>query len=69
MSEYINNSEKRLEALMAFTLGMMNGEDGKTLIETYKDAIENITPHDMLKLEDKQMQMGITPNNQRKHLF
>lgn len=61
MSEYINNSEKRLEALMAFTLGMMNGEDGKTLIETYKDAIENITPHDMLKLEDKQMQMGITP--------
>jgi HAE1 family hydrophobic/amphiphilic exporter-1 len=27
MSEYINNSEKRLEALMAFTLGMMNGED------------------------------------------
>ncbi|MEA2106901.1 MAG: PAS domain-containing protein [Bacteroidota bacterium] len=46
---------------MAFTLGMMNGEDGKVLIETYKDAIENITPHDMLKLEDKQMQMGITP--------
>lgn len=32
MSEYVNNSEKRLEALMAFTLGMMNGEDGKTLI-------------------------------------
>ncbi|MBN2275998.1 MAG: DUF438 domain-containing protein [Bacteroidales bacterium] len=61
MSEYINNSEKRLKDLMAFTLGMMNGEDGKILIETYKDAIENITPHDMLKLEDKQMQMGITP--------
>lgn len=61
MSEYINNLEKRLNDLMAFTLGMMNGEDGKILIETYKDAIENITPHDMLKLEDKQMQMGITP--------
>jgi hypothetical protein len=61
MSEYINNSEKRLKDLMAFTLGMMNDEDGKVLIETYKDAIENITPHDMLKLEDKQMQMGITP--------
>jgi len=61
MSEYINNSEKRLKDLMAFTLGMMNGEDGKILIETYKDAIENITPDDMLKLEDKQMQMGITP--------
>lgn len=61
MSENTNNSEKRLEDLMAFTLGMMNEEDGITLIETYKDAIENITPHDMLKIEDKQMQMGITP--------
>ncbi|OQY30681.1 MAG: hypothetical protein B6241_15500 [Spirochaetaceae bacterium 4572_59] len=27
----------------------------------YKDAIDNVTPYDMLALEDKQMQMGITP--------
>lgn len=61
MSEYINNSEQRLKDLLAFTLGIMNGEDGKMLIEKYKDAIENITPNDMLKLEDKQMQMGLSP--------
>ncbi|OYT15724.1 MAG: PAS domain S-box protein [Bacteroidetes bacterium 4572_77] len=31
------------------------------LVEKYKDAIDNVTPYDMLALEDKQMQMGITP--------
>ena len=61
MSEYINNSEKRLKDLIAFSLGMMNGENGKMLIEKYKDAIENVSPYDMLKLEDKQMQMGLSP--------
>lgn len=61
MSEYINNTEKRLEDLMAFSMGIMNGEDGKILIEKYKDAIKNITPHDMLNLEDKQMQLGLSP--------
>jgi DUF438 domain-containing protein len=61
MSEFVNNSEDRVKDLLAFSLGIMNGENGKMLIEKYKDAIENITPHDMLSLEDKQMQMGITP--------
>jgi DUF438 domain-containing protein len=61
MSEFINNNEKRVEDLLAFSLGMMSGEDGRMLIEKYKETIEHVTPHDMLKLEDKQMQMGITP--------
>lgn len=61
MSEFINNSENRVNDLLAFSLGIMNGEDGRMLIEKYKDAIDNVTPYDMLALEDKQMQMGITP--------
>lgn len=61
MSEFINNNEKRVEELLAFSLGMMSGENGKMLLEKYKEAIENVTPHDMLLLEDKQMQMGIKP--------
>ncbi len=61
MSEFINNSENRIKDLLAFSLGIMNGENGKMLIEKYKDAIDNVTPYDMLALEDKQMQMGITP--------
>jgi len=55
------SNSKRVEELLAFSLGMINGQDGRMLIEKYKDAIENVTPHDMLKLEDKQMQMGLTP--------
>ena len=61
MSEYINNSEKRVEDLLAFSLGVMSGENVKDLIDKYSEAINNITPHDMLKLEDRQMRMGITP--------
>ena len=61
MSEFINNNEKRVEELLAFSLGMMSGENGRMLLEKYKEAIENVTPHDMLLLEDKQMQMGIKP--------
>lgn len=61
MSEFINNSEKRLSDLLALSLGIMNGEDGKALIEKYRDAIDHMTPHDMLKMEEKQLQMGITP--------
>ena len=57
----IDNRKKRVEELLEFSLGMMNGEDGKILIEKYRDAIEHITPHDMLEMEDRQVQMGITP--------
>lgn len=61
MSEFINNSEKRLEDLLSFSLGVMKGEDIKLLMAKYKEAIDNITPHDMLRMEDRQIQMGITP--------
>lgn len=46
----------------------MNGEDGKMLLEKYKDAIENITPYDMLMIEERQMQMGITPKEIKKDI-
>ena len=61
MSEFSNNNPKRVEDLLAFSLGIMSGEDGRMLLEKYKEAIDNVTPQDMLNLEDKQMQMGIKP--------
>ncbi len=61
MSEFINNSEKRLEDLLAFSLGVMNGENVRTLMVKYDTAIKSITPHDMLRMEDRQIKMGITP--------
>lgn len=60
MSENNRNNRKRLDDLLAFSLGIMNGEDGTMLIEKYKDSISSITPYDMLNLEDKQLQMGIS---------
>ena len=62
MNKQKDNSEKRLQDLLAFSMGMMSGESGKMLIEKYQEAIDNITPHDMLSLEDKQVQMGMTPD-------
>ena len=61
MSEFINNSKKRVEDLLDFSLKMMSGENGSLLIEKYQKVIDQVTPYDMLMLEDKQMQMGITP--------
>ncbi len=59
MSEFPNCDEKRVEELLAISLGLMAGEKVRNLIEKHRDAIENITPGDMVKLEDRQMQMGI----------
>jgi len=61
MSEYINTSESRIKDLLSFSMGIMNGEDGRILIERYRNAIDNITPYDMIAMEDKQIRMGITP--------
>ncbi len=61
MSEFINNREKRVEQLLDFSKGIMNGKDVGELLSTYRDAIDTMTPHDMLSLEDKQLRMGITP--------
>ncbi|HOI88284.1 MAG TPA: PAS domain-containing protein [Lentimicrobium sp.] len=52
----------RVDDLLAFSLEMMNGGDGKVLIEKYKEAISTITPCDMLEMEDRQLRMGVSPD-------
>jgi len=56
----IKSDRKKIEHLIAFSTGMMSGGDGKELIEKHKEALNGITPYDMLYLEEYQMQMGIT---------
>jgi len=68
MSEIIKTSEKRIESLLQFSLGIINGEDGFELVQKHKQALENITPYDMVAMEDKQLQMGITPAKIKKHI-
>lgn len=54
-------NKEKINDLLAFSLGMINGENGKELIEKYKKAIETITPHEMIALEEEQLRMGIPP--------
>lgn len=56
----IKSDRNKIEHLIAFSTGMMSGGDGKELIEKHKEALNGITPYDMLYLEEYQMQMGIT---------
>lgn len=61
MTDQNNFSEKRFQELLEFSLGVMNGEDVKMLINKYKDTIDNVTPYDIVRIEDRQLQMGIKP--------
>ncbi len=61
-------SKARVEDLLAFSAGIMNGENGKELIERYKTSIENLTPHDMLVMEEEQLKMGISPEMIKKNI-
>jgi uncharacterized protein len=62
MSEYINNHEKRIESLFKFSQGILQGKNGKKLLEKYGEALQYITPHDIIAMEEKQLKMGISPN-------
>ena len=68
MSEFINSSEEKIKSLLAFSMGMIKGEDGKTLMDKHKKAIESITPYDMIAMEDKQMEMGVTTHEIKKNI-
>ena len=68
MSEFINNSENRVKNLLEFSKGMINGEKGTDLIEKYGSALENITPYDMVEMEDRQIKMGITVATIKEHV-
>lgn len=62
------SDERRLEDLLALSLGIMSGENGRELYERYRDAVEQVTPYDMVKLEDRQLQMGISPAEIKKDI-
>ena len=68
MSEFINNRENRVKGLLKFSLGMINGEDGTKLIKQHKEALENITPHDMVEMEARQIKMGIKVADIKEHI-
>ena len=59
MSEFINNTENRVNDLLAFITGLINKEKGSLLIERYADAIERVQPWDVVVVTDRLMKMEL----------
>lgn len=68
MSEFINNRENRVKGLLKFSMGMINREDSTKLIKQHKEALENITPYDMVEMEAKQLKMGVKVTHIKEHI-
>ena len=52
MSEFINNNQKRLDSLFEFSYGITTGKSGRPLFEQHQEAIEKVTPHDVINIVD-----------------
>lgn len=61
MSEIINNSGDRIAALADFSRRLISGEDGRMLIEKYKQIINTVTPAETMQVLDIMLSEGI-PN-------
>lgn len=60
MSELINNSTARIEALADFSRGVILGENGKLLIEKYQEVIGNVNPMEAMQVLDKMVLEGFS---------
>jgi len=66
MKEYTD--EKQIIDLLAFSKGIMKGENGKELIERYQNAIDSVTPFDIIELENRQMNNGVSTGDIKKSI-
>ncbi len=55
MSEYINNTEQRINELYDFAIAIINHGKGIDLIVEYENAIDNVQPFDVVCVVDKLM--------------
>ena len=53
MSEYINNTEKRINELYHFAKQIINKGKGIELIKKYEEAIDNVQPFDVIVIVDR----------------
>lgn len=60
MSEFINNSIVRIDALTDFSRGLIRGENGKMLVEKHREAIESVSPMEAMQVLDKMLLEGFS---------
>ncbi len=59
MSELMHGNGDKVESLLKFSLGIINGENGRELMDKYGYAIENVTPRDIVDMENRQLALGV----------
>ncbi len=59
MSEFINNSNERLSNLISYATLLIEGEDGKMLIEKYRQFLDNVTATEAMQVFDSLLIQGI----------
>lgn len=69
MAEYLNNIEKqRVERLYDFCQFLINGENGKLLIQKYQTDIDNLSPFEVMITLDKLLQSGFTSDQVKSNM-
>jgi len=58
MSELINSSSERVEALYNMYSGFIEKKDGRELWDAYKHKLDALTPVDVLLMGDKLLSAG-----------
>ena len=61
MSELLNSSEERVEALYMMFAGFIEKKDGRELWDAYKHKLDALTPADVLIMGDRLVKSGYTP--------
>ena len=60
MSEIVNNSQERIEALVDFSRRLIKGENGRLLIEKHQQFINTVTPVETMQTIDKLLSEGLS---------
>ncbi len=60
MSELINNKEKRIEKLLEYSIGIIEGKKNKKYVEQYQQYIDMLTAHDVMHVVDMLINKGIS---------
>ncbi len=66
MSEHLIHNEEKIKTLLNISMTIVNGKDPSDLIKKYKNIIETVTPYDIIEVENRQMQNGVTVEDIKK---
>jgi DUF438 domain-containing protein len=58
MSEFLNNNDSRIQDLTDFSRGIVDGENGRMLIEQYKPLLDTVTPAETMMVFDRLLLEG-----------